>query len=160
MQAVEPASIFDDDFYNLNVEKSPLWCRRQLLILVLVLHTVHAPIPLPDLDGECRGTPIHSLIEGHAWHPILLGVRPNDDVDRGPIRTDRSGNTFDLAPFGEFANIQDEPEPVQPAVGLPAITGVGIRVTSLSANHNVRATRPGQIKDSRSASVHFCRWQI
>ena len=117
---------------------------------------------MPDLDGECRGTPIQSLVEGQAWHPILLGVRPNDDVDRGPIRIDESGTCFDFAPFGEFANIQGSPStgasPSTP--GLYPIPDVSFPVNFCSTSHSGCARKTGQIRGSRTASVHFCRWQI
>lgn len=68
---------------------------RAVLLWILVLHTLHLPIPCPDLDGECRGTSITSFTEPHAWHVLILGVRPNDDIDRGPFRT---GDQNDRAP--------------------------------------------------------------
>ena len=70
---------------------------RRALLWILVLNTLHLPIPCPDLDGECRGAPIHSLAEAHAWHLCLLGVRPNDDIDRGPFRR---GDGQERAPTG------------------------------------------------------------
>ena len=71
---------------------------------LLILLTIHAPVPCPDLDGECRGTPIESLAEMRAWHVLLLGIRPNDDIDRGPIRPSDEGNptTPDETPFGKL----------------------------------------------------------
>lgn len=71
---------------------------------LLILLTIHAPVPCPDLDGECRGAPIESLAEMQAWHVLLLGVRPNDDIDRGPIRPSDEGNptTPDETPFGKL----------------------------------------------------------
>ena len=59
-----------------------------MVIYFLVLQLLHLPLPCPDLDGECRGTPIGNIADANAWHPLLLGVRPNDDIDRGPIRGD------------------------------------------------------------------------
>ena len=74
------------------------------LVWLLILLTVHAPVPCPDLDGECRGTPIESLAEMQAWHVLLLGIRPNDDIDRGPIRPsdEESPTTPDETPFGKL----------------------------------------------------------
>lgn len=117
---------------------------------------------MPDLDGECRGTPIHSLMEGQAWHPILLGVRPNDDVDRGPIRTDESGTCFDLAPFGEFANTQVRPlTGLTPwASGLYPIPDVCLPTNLCSTSHSGCDRNATLIQGSRTASVHFCRWQV
>lgn len=72
---------------------------------LLILLTIHAPIPCPDLDGECRGTPIESLAEMQAWHVLMLGIRPNDDIDRGPIRPSDEEHpaTPDETPFGKLA---------------------------------------------------------
>ena len=74
---------------------------------LLILLTIHAPFPCPDLDGECRGTPIESLAEMQAWHILLLGIRPNDDIDRGPIRPNDSEHpdTPEDTPFGKLAII-------------------------------------------------------
>lgn len=70
---------------------------------LLILLTSHVPFPCPDLDGECRGTPIESLAEMQAWHVLLLGIRPNDDIDRGPIRPNDSEHpdTPEDTPFGK-----------------------------------------------------------
>lgn len=78
---------------------------RQVLSWILLLHMLHLPVPCPDLDGECRGVPIHSLSEAHAWHVMMLGVLPNDDIDRGPIRTDEKGQPTSSSdfPFGDLA---------------------------------------------------------
>src|SRR5438093_9845191 len=71
---------------------------------LLILLTIHAPVPCPDLDGECRGSPIESLAEMQAWHVLLLGIRPNDDIDRGPIRPDeQTPCTPDETPLGKLA---------------------------------------------------------
>ncbi len=71
---------------------------------LLMLLTIHAPVPCPDLDGECRGTPIESLAEMQAWHVLLLGIRPSDDIDRGPIRPsdEESPLSPDETPFGKL----------------------------------------------------------
>lgn len=78
---------------------------RACITWLLILLTVHAPLPCPDLDGECQGTPIESLAEMQAWHVLLLGVRPADDIDRGPIHpTDPDDPaTPDETPFGKLA---------------------------------------------------------
>ncbi len=78
---------------------------RRVLSCVLLLHILHVPIPFPDLDGECRGATISSLFEGHAWHVLLIGVRPQDDIDRGPIHTsqDPTKPTRDEPAFGDWA---------------------------------------------------------
>lgn len=75
--------------------------------ILMILQLVHVPILCPDLDGECRGVPIESLAEGHAWHVVLLGVLPNDDVDRGPIRSQNQDSPWrhTESPFGDPAMI-------------------------------------------------------
>ena len=83
-----------------------VWCvMKSGVAWLLILLTIHAPVPCPDLDGECRGTPIESLAEMQAWHVLMLGVRPNDDIDRGPIRPSDQGHptTPDETPFGKLA---------------------------------------------------------
>lgn len=137
-----------------------MFCRRHILILVLVLHTVHAPIPVPDLDGECRGTPIHSLAEGSAWHPVLLGVRPNDDVDRGPIRTDESGTSFDGSQFGNLAIVQGRQIPAN-SLAISLMSVLEARPIELPLVVS-RAGWGEPIFESgaRAVSVRLCRWQI
>ena len=80
---------------------------KSAILIVLVLQLLHLPVPYPDLDGECLGTPIASLAEGNAWHMVLLGVLPNDDVDRGPIRSrdERTHADLSLSPFGDPAMV-------------------------------------------------------
>ena len=75
---------------------------KSCFVWFLVLMTAHVPVPFPDLDGENRGIPIVSLTELQAWHPLLLGIRPNDDIDRGPLRPDDSNGPDSLpeSPFG------------------------------------------------------------
>jgi len=82
---------------------------RAGLLFLLVLQMLHLPLPCPDLDGECRGTPILSLADANAWHTLLLGVRPNDDVDRGPFRNDRSEGrkTPSDSPYDDLALTSD-----------------------------------------------------
>lgn len=133
--------------------------RRSILILTLALHIVHVPILVPDLDGECRGVPIGSLIERQAWHPILLGVRPNDDVDRGPIRTEGSDRGLDASPFGEFTDLS-----LRHALAVtPALTSC--EVTSAPAAPSglicARLTdMPRHAWGIRKPSIQYCRWQI
>ena len=76
---------------------------RAALIWIVVFHTLHLPLPCPDLDGECRGTLISSLTQFHAWHVLILGVRPNDDIDRGPFRTNHQSEAPapSGSPFGD-----------------------------------------------------------
>ena len=74
-----------------------------MIAFVLLLQTLHLPLPCPDLDGECRGKPIVSLLDANAWHILLLGVRPSDDIDRGPFKTDDPGEdrSASQSPFGD-----------------------------------------------------------
>src|SRR5262249_53287931 len=76
---------------------------RALISVLLTLNIVHFPVPFPDLDGECRGVPIHSLAEFQAWHILALGVTPNADIDQGPIPSDenRPANGSSSSPFGD-----------------------------------------------------------
>lgn len=96
---------------------------KTCLTWLLVLLTIHAPVPCPDLDGECRGTPINSLTETQAWHVLLLGIRPADDIDRGPIRPSDSEHPVmpDETPFGKLSIIGSAAPSV---AGLVALDGV------------------------------------
>lgn len=138
------------------------WSR--LLIWVLVLHTVHAPVPVPDLDGECRGIPIHSLVDSRAWHPVLLGIRPNDDVDRGPIRTsnDRE-STFDGSQFGDLAIRSGRPAhvaaPISATVPGWLPTRQSIQILAPIVPSGPRAQFRRWIS-SRTVSIDFCVWRI
>jgi hypothetical protein len=51
--------------------------------------------------------PTEGLADANAWHVVLLGVRPHDDVDRGPIRPvqDDSDDDRSQSPFGDHAAI-------------------------------------------------------
>lgn len=77
---------------------------RTAIAWMLIVHSLHVPVPFPDLDGECRGAPILSLSEWHAWHVLLLGVRPQDDIDRGPIRPQNNSQNHGASdtPFGDM----------------------------------------------------------
>lgn len=76
---------------------------RIALIWIVVLHAAHVPLPVPDLDGECRGTPIPNLAASNAWHVLVLGVLPNNDIDQGPFRTrhNRGDAAPTQSPFGD-----------------------------------------------------------
>ena len=79
---------------------------RATVSILLALHLLHLPVLCPDLDGECRGVPIEGLADAKAWHIILLGVRPNDDVDRGPIRPfGHDSDEPSQSPFGDHAAV-------------------------------------------------------
>lgn len=80
---------------------------RVAVSIFLVMQLLHLPVPCPDLDGECRGVPIKSLADGNAWHILLLGVRPNDDIDRGPIRPKDKDSNEDpsQSPFGDHTMV-------------------------------------------------------
>jgi len=60
-------------------------------------------MPCADLDGECRGTPIVSLMDANAWHVLVLGVQPCTDIDRGPFGSDEQGKDrpSQESPYGD-----------------------------------------------------------
>ncbi len=96
------------------------------VVWLLILLAIHAPIPFPDLDGECRGSPISSLAEMQAWHVLMLGVRPNDDIDRGPIRQDdQSPCTPDETPLGKLAVVSVAVSNSASAVALWNVEPIG-----------------------------------
>lgn len=128
---------------------------------LLILTTLHVPVYLPDTDGECRGAPIGSLIEAQAWHPVLLGVRPNDDIDRGPIRTDdEQESAFDGSQFGDVAILR----------GASAMTPCSVALWSVASfDDNLRveqncfdALRPkvSLAPVGRSVCICYCLWQV
>ena len=92
---------------------------RAAVSILLVLHLLHLPVPCPDLDGECRGVPIEGLADANAWHVVLLGVRPNDDVDRGPIRPIDSDDDPSQSPFCDQAAVAA----TNPHAGTGAVAG-------------------------------------
>jgi len=139
-----------------------LW--RRLLIWILVLHTAHAPLPVPDLDGECRGIPITSLTDCHAWHPVLLGIRPNDDVDRGPIRTPcERESCFDGSQFGDLAICAARPAHVAPPMACMLLGhSTPPQLTPLLATtvQSGTCSRWRRCVSSRTVSIDFCVWLI
>lgn len=131
---------------------------RAILHWILILHVLHLPVPFPDLDGECRGAPIHSLSEAHAWHVMILGVCPNEDIDRGPIRTHRDGDR-DVpvdSPFGDLViNVVSSN-----SVGNAATLGLTLAALpnwlSTTASISVHTSAPhnlGNSSDCRSGEV-------
>lgn len=77
---------------------------RTALTILLALLLSHLPVPFPDLDGECGGAPIHSLVECRAWYVLMLGVVPNDDIEYGPVRSNNSDERAPVdSPFGHAA---------------------------------------------------------
>lgn len=141
---------------------------RALLLWFLVLNTLHLPVPCLDLDGECRGTPIHSVSEAHAWHVLLLGVRPNNDIDRGPIRTDSQGRRESPAdaPFDDLA-INAVPgvtlvDASFCAVGPSAMQSHTLAETSI-VGQAIQIWDPWTTADSASVqavSSRLCVWRI
>ena len=134
---------------------------HRFLTWVLILHTLHAPVFMPDLDGECRGTPIVSLIENQAWHPVLLGVRPNNDLDRGPIRTnDEQESSFDGSQFGDLAILgKVTSNCVSSAAWLPVAALHGwFRIEELRVFSAAPLVAPPVT--GRSACIHYCLWRI
>lgn len=104
------------------------------IVWLLILLTVHAPVPCPDLDGECRGAPIESLAEMQAWHVLMLGIRPNEDIDRGPIRQDdQSPCTPDETPLGKLAVVSVTVSNSASAVALWDVPPIGSDLMPLLA---------------------------
>lgn len=138
---------------------------RLSLRWTLVLHLLHCPIPFPDLDGECRGTPIASLAEFHAWHVMMLGVRPNDDIDRGPIRTtdEPTESAPEQSAFGSPAIVRAAPAPPQPSaessISSPNLAICILRNEVATLRH-ARCDHKLVLPVSRAARVCFCSWQI
>lgn len=134
---------------------------HRFLTWVLILHTLHAPVFMPDTDGECRGAPIESLTESQAWHPVLLGVRPNDDLDRGPIRTgDQQDSSFDGSQFGDLAILGTvSVNSPSSAVWLPVVLSHEVfRVEALRVFPAVPAIASPVA--GRAACVSYCLWRI
>ncbi|MBI1309935.1 hypothetical protein GC176_01405 [bacterium] len=77
---------------------SRLSCFRRSLCWLLLLSVGHLPVPCFDADWEVRGEPIDSVFDASAWCPLLLGLAPADDIDRGPFR-EQSDSDVD-SPFG------------------------------------------------------------
>ena len=141
---------------------------RVCLLFILVLQMLHLPLPCPDLDGECRGTPILSLADANAWHLLITGVRPNDDVDRGPFRTDDSDRHRvpsdspyrDLAICGASVPVISCVMELGRSLECPA-TSVSLSQTYLDTK--VRSFLPIDdvwISDSRKLRATTCVWRI
>ncbi len=140
---------------------------RPVVAWILILHACHFPIPFPDLDGECRGAPIASLGELEAWHVLMIGVRPNNDVDRGPIRTGRESEGADgnLNPLGDPATIAARTQAQQQCsmslLWSSLLTG---RLGEVRAEAVLRPTFDSgghfAIPDSRCVCISFCTWQV
>lgn len=141
---------------------------RTVLAWILILHALHLPIPFPDLDGECRGTPICSLFELDAWHVLMLGVKPNDDIDRGPIRRtgDDPNEVPTETPFGDTAVLAT----VSAAhslemIGLPH-DSLFVIWTSEGQNDDFirllssKRQRPLAVPIARTACICFCSWLV
>lgn len=79
--------------------------RRPILVIVVILHMAHVPVPAPDLDGEWGGVAIGGFSDPAAWGFVLLGVRPADDIDKGPVRhgSPRDATDPGAHPFGAAA---------------------------------------------------------
>lgn len=141
---------------------------RTILIWILLAHAIHLPVPFPDLDGECRGAPIQSISESSAWHVMMVGVRPNDDIDRGPIRTHDDGRN---APAGESI-LGEAAYVASPANSLALRASLdssfpltlilrGFELTTKVELRAVRAQRGIRPEPTaRTACISFCTWQV
>ncbi len=139
---------------------------RTILTWILMLHLLHGPIPVPDLDGECRGTPIANLSELHAWHIILLGIRPNADVDRGPFRGDHEHHEDSSAEpiFGKYAIVTASDSAlvqvyVESMISTPNLE-FRLKQHDVQTSWQARLDIEPVLPVSRAACVCLCSWQI
>lgn len=141
---------------------------RSLWVWISIAHALHLPVPFPDLDGECRGLPIVSLVQGHAWHVLIIGVQPNDDIDRGPLRAPHHPRTDEPipTPWGDVAVVTHAG--LDPAAIVASPTPFldspdGHALTFMRAMPH-RRQHPGDgncaSPTARTACVRFCSWQI
>ena len=135
---------------------------------LLILLTIHAPVPCPDLDGECRGTPIESLVEMQAWHVLLLGIRPNDDIDRGPIRPSDSEHpdTPDETPLGKLAIVSGSASNPASVVSLGFVDLIGSAdVPLLVVDSGLSSVAPvwrwpQQERSTSRRLARLCVWRV
>ena len=138
------------------------------VVWLLILLTIHAPVPCPDLDGECRGTPIESLAEMQAWHVLLLGIRPNDDIDRGPIRPsdEESPLSSDETPFGKLVVVSGSVSSSASMVQLGAAEPIGWNhLPQLAVDLSLSGVAPARwssdIPDSSCRRLaRLCVWRV
>lgn len=141
---------------------------RSAMRWLLILLTIHAPVPCPDLDGECRGSPIESLAEMQAWHVLMLGIRPNDDIDRGPIRPGDEGSptTPEETPFGKWAvvsaSVSSAASVAQPmGVEWNCLNHLPLLAVDLSLNSVAPVWWPPRIPISSSRRLsRLCVWRV
>lgn len=140
---------------------------QSVIAWILMLHACHLPIPFPDLDGECRGAPIASMAELDAWHVIMLGVRPNDDVDRGPIRTHQESQEADQHqnPLGDPATLIAKTSELRLALALdllPSLSSdrLGELVVAARLQPALQCSSQFTISDIRGRCISFCCWQV
>lgn len=139
---------------------------RSALVWVLILHALHLPVPFPDLDGECRGAPILSLCEWHAWHVLMIGIRPSDDIDRGPIHSngDSRTNAADDTPFGGLAIVAASnvaaPSVWDALCPTPMDRCPEISIGDFTDRRLCAGEREPAVPIARAACVCFCSWQV
>lgn len=143
---------------------------RVTLLLVLIVQMLHLPLPCPDLDGECRGTPILSLAEANAWHLMIAGVQPNDDIDRGPFRSDDSDKKSPLSdsPYGDLAvtvvtgsaTMQCDSSFFDRLVFGIALSGNSFDGIESSSAQPVRPQDQQRFLDARTLRALNCVWRI
>ena len=135
---------------------------------LLILLTSHTPFPCPDLDGECRGTPIESLAEMQAWHVLLLGIRPNDDIDRGPIRPSDSEypDTPDETPLGKLAVVSAAASNTASSDSLGFVESIGsAEVPLLVVDSSLSSVAPvwrwpQQERSTSRRLARLCVWRV
>lgn len=141
---------------------------RVYLLLILVLQMLHLPLPCPDLDWECRGTPILSLADANAWHLLITGIRPNDDIDRGPFRSDDSDRHRvpsdslygDLAISGANVSAISRGIELNRSPYCPALGFVCSRTSAVAEVRLIRSIGAVWIPDARTRRVKTCVWRI
>lgn len=140
---------------------------RSIITWILILHACHFPVLFPDLDGECRGTPTASWGELNAWHVVMIGVRPNDDIDRGPIRTGREPENGDehLHPLGAPATVTARTQTRQLCTALNlspsrSIDRLGELVVQTAERPEFEKRCHCAVPDSRGVCISFCSWQV
>ncbi|AMV16474.1 hypothetical protein [Planctomyces sp. SH-PL14] len=138
---------------------------RTILVVLMLCHAIHLPVPCPDLDGECRGVPIRSLTEQNAWHFFFLGIRPAADIDRGPFSLDDEGlpERGLGTPFDDVA-VAAAVSDVGHAVVVAALPELACCDTAGSDGLAIEEAMspPSRVPMHRRASVRplFCTWRI
>lgn len=139
---------------------------KHIICWILILHTLHAPIPCPDLDGECRGAPVESLTDWDAWHVLLLGVESPRDIDRGPFRPTREtpDEKPQLSPYGDAAICSNPDSLRQVSLEVTLTSGWlphnGFVLPFEGMERDRRPPAPPPDPGSATSCERLCRWLI